>query len=306
MNRARKLFALIALIAFTAVSGDAIAQQTTLMDHRPTIAVPLTKSQTETHQKYLAPITLKLTEVLRESKRFIVVSRTDEDVMAERNFQQNEEFLDRKLDAKSNDEIDDMAGDESNLKTITTQVLENGDVVFFGAEYILVSEVRKLDLVRIKNHDNTVAGYKALIGLQLSVNNTATNTIVNAQGFQSLPNKTPMFSPQRAMDEALLSLQNQFKFYFLRAFPLTCNIVKMIGKDVMIDLGQQHGVSKGQTFTVFYEDGFGDEKFDVQIGEIKIKAVNSANFSQCAITQGKNEIIQHFSQADKIKCVLQQ
>lgn len=302
----RKIVKIFCLAALALVLQKTVAQQPRQTDHRPTIAVPIAKSDVKSHQNYLFPVTQKITEMLRSSKRFIVVSRTDEDVMAERDFQKSEEFLDRQLEAKSLDELTDIAGDVEKVITIEQNKLQSGDVVFLGAKYILLTEVRKLDVVRIRNHDNTVAGYKALMGIQLSVNNTETNTISHAKGFESLPITTPMFSPQRAVDEAIISLDNRLKFYFMRAFPLSCAIVKTIGKQVMIDVGSNQGVSEGQRFTVYYEDGFGDEKFDVEIGEIRITNVSSANFSQCNMVKGRNDILKHFSQADKIKCVLQQ
>ena len=302
----KKYCILLIILTFLIGVQTVAAQQNTAVDHRPTIAVPIAKSDAQSHQEYLFPLTQKITEMLRSSKRFIVVSRTDDDVMAERDFQKSEEFLDRQLDAKSQDELSDIAGDVDKMITIAQSKLQNGDVVFIGAKYILVAEMRKLDIVRIRNHDNTVAGYKALIGIQLSVNNTATNTISQAKGFETLPLSVPMFSPQRAVDEAIMSLDGRLKFYFMRAFPLSCAIVKTVGKQVMIDVGSNQGVSEGQRFTVYYEDGFGDEKFDVEIGEIKITSVSSANFSQCAVIKGKNDILKHFAQADKIKCILQQ
>lgn len=270
-------------------------------DNSPTIAVPMAKSDQPKHQKYLAPITQKITEMLRSSKRFVVVSRTDEDVRAERQFQKSEEFLDRQL---AGDDTKDLVNPDSSYKKLQIRVLENGEEVFLGAQYILMCEIRKLDIIKILNHDNTTAGYKALLGITLSVNTTATNTLSAAQGFQSLPIATAMLSPERAVDEAILTLENQLLTYFTKSFPIICQISKTMGQDVMINVGSKQGVANNDKFKVTATEQLGNENVEVEIGELRVQNIASPNYSQCAITKGKKEILDRFARAQKLTCTL--
>lgn len=276
----------------------------TAEDIRPTIAVPVVKSSHERHQKYLFAITSKVTEVLKNSKRFNVVSRSDEDVKAERKFQKSDEFLDRTLNAQNASETQDIAGDELNVKRITSEVKDDGTVVFYGANYILQGEVRKLDIVKILNADNSTAGYKALLSIQLAVNTTETNTLTEAIGIESVPLSVAMMSVERAVDEAIKSLEASLASYFYRTFPLTCTINKTEGNDVIINAGLAQGVKVGDKFKVVSVEDMGSEKIEILVGEIKVKNVASQNFAQCSMVKGKAEIVKKFAMASKLKCIL--
>lgn len=297
MNR---IFLLLALLI--ALPMNVLAQVGD--DNRPTIAVPMFKSANEKHEKYLFAITAKVTEILNNSKRFNVVSRSVEDVAAERKFQKSEEFLDRTVNAQNENEIKDLAGDDMNVKRIRSEIKEDGTVVFFGAHYILQGEIRKLDIVKILNADNSTAGYKALLSIQLAVNTTETNTFTEAVGIDSNPISTAMFSPERAVDEAIKTLDTKLGGYFYKTFPLSCEIGKMVGNDVIINVGSTQGVKVGDRFTVVAVEELGNENVEVIVGEIKVKNIASGNFSQCAISKGKNDIVKRFALANRLKCTM--
>lgn len=295
----KSISTIVTLALFASVTISATAQ--TVKDYRPTIAVPMFKSDNPKHAKYLAPITQKVTEMLRSSKRFVVVSRTDQDVEAEREFQKSEEFMDRKF---AGEDTKDMANADATHNVLQMKTLANGEVVFYGAQYILQGEIRKLDIVKMLNADNSTAGYKALMGIQLSINTTATNTLSETKGFQSTALQVAMFSPERAVDDALLTLERPLASYFYVAFPLTCSIAKTIGADVMIDAGSKQGVRVGTRFKVTCIEDLAGEPVEVELGEIKVKNIASENFAQCQIIKGKAEILDRFAKAQPIKCAL--
>lgn len=291
----------IILTAFLTILAISTTLAQPIKDSRPTIAVPLAKSDQKQHAKYLAPITQKITEMLRSSKRFVVVSRTDQDVKAERQFQKSEEFLDRQL---AGDDTKDLVNPDSAYQRLQIRVLENGEEVFLGAQYILGCEIRKIDVVKMLNPDNSTSGYKALISITLSVNTTANNTISAAQGFQSTSIPSAMLSPERAVDEAIITLENQLTTYFTKSFPLICEISKTMGQDVMINAGSKQGVTQQSKFKVTASEQLGDEVVKIEIGELRVQNIASGNYSQCAITKGKKEILDRFARAQKLTCTL--
>lgn len=273
-------------------------------DDRPTIAVPMFTCDNANKEQYMAPITQKVTEVLKSSKRFIVVSRSSDDVENEREFQRSEEFMDRKLSANNTEEVADIVDQDAEIAKLKVTTDEQGNKVFLGADYVLDGEIRKLDIVKLKNADGSTSGYKALIGLQLSVTTTATNTISEAKGFNSLPLKVAMFSPQRAVDDAIITLQEQLNEYFLTAFPLQCRIVKVVPNGVVVNVGQKHGTKKGDRFTVSYIEMMDGEKMEVSLGELKVTALSGTSFAECSLVSGSKEIVDRFNMAQPIRCTL--
>lgn len=297
-------FSRIALLSAVLVSGSVLAAVAQTQDDRPTIAVPMFKCDKSSLEQYMAPITQKVTEVLKSSKRFIVVSRSADEVENEREFQRSEEFLDRKLGANSVEEVSDIVDQDKDISKLRVSTDEQGNVVFYGADYVLQGEIRKLDIVKIKNADGSTNGYKALIGLQLSVTTTESNTISEAVGFSSLPLKVAMFSPQRAVDDALMTLEGQLNEYFLTAFPLMGRVVKVVPGGVMINVGQKHGVKKGDRFTVSYVEQMDGEKMEVTMGTIKVTGLSGTSFSECSLGAGGKEIVERFNMAHPMSCRL--
>lgn len=296
----KKLFKKLFIISIlTLVSASAYSQ-----DDRATIAVPEFKVSQAKHQRYILPITQKVTEMLKASNRFIVVSRDTADVIKERNFQKSEEFLDRELNAESKEELKDIASQDSEIKRLIQTKDSNGNAIFLGANYILSGEIRKCDIAKVVNADGSVRGYKALIGIQLSVLSTELNTVSEAKGFNSLPLKLPMFSAERAVDDAIKTLEAELKSYFEETFPLKCSVARLVDKGVIISAGSNQGVKVGDKFTVSYVDNINGEPCEISIGSLKVKNIAGGSFAECSITSGGNEIVERFNAARKMSCTL--
>lgn len=295
----------LGLVLFVATT-PCLAQQ----DDRQTVAVPLAVNELgrPTFDQYLTPITQKITQILKQTKRFVVVNRSEDAVKAERDFQANPEFLDRMLAAKkagSMEAVKDIIGQNDNYKYISFDTLASGEVVFRGADYLLRIELRKLDINRMANPDGSVNGYKTLLGLQISVIDAATNEIVDAEGFSSLPLKVAMTSPVRSVDESLATIEKEIYSYLLAAFPVKCKVAKIVENYFMINAGNNQGVVVGDVFGVAKIVRLDAQtSIEEPLGRIKVKSLSGSDSSVCNAVEGSDEIKAAFKDAQQIVCTL--
>lgn len=297
----KKVLLIIALLLFALPS---IAQ-----DDRQTVAVPLAVNELgkATLDQYLTPITQKITQILKQTKRFIVVNRSEEEVQAERDFQSNPEFLDRMLAAKKSgnmESVKDILSQNTQYNFITFDTLATGEIIFRGADYILKVELRKLDINRLNNPDGTANGYKTLVGLQLSIIDAASNEVVSAEGFTSTPLKVAMTNPTRSVDESILTMESQIYSYLLASFPVKCRIVKLEDNFAVINAGSTQGVAAADQFSVAKLVNIAGAVIEENIGTMRVKALSGANNAVCTIVTGAPEIKEAFKNATKLQCTL--
>lgn len=293
-------FACIQLFALTACWAQ---------DDRPTVAVPVAANELgrETFDRYLPPITQKVTQILKQTKRFVVVNRSEEEVRAEREFQANPEFLDRLIAAKKSGDmssVQDIIDQNSQYRYLSFDTLASGEVVFRGADYILKIELRKLDINRMVNPDGSVNGYKTLLGLQLSVIDAETNEVIEAEGFTSTPLKVALTSPVRSVDASLLTMEGAMYAYLLQAFPVKCRIVKTEDHLFVINAGSMQGVAKGDLFEVSVVTKVAGAEIADRIGSIRVKGLAGAGNAVCAAQDGGSEITEAFKSGQPMICTL--
>lgn len=285
--------------------GSAAAQ-----DDRQTVAVPVAVNELgrASFDQYLVPITQKVTQILKQTKRFVVVNRSEDAVQAERDFQANPEFLDRMLAAKragNMEAIKDIIDQNAQYQYLTFDTLSTGEVVFQGADYILRVELRKLDINRMSNPDGSVNGYKTLLGLQVSVIDAATNEVVDAAGFTSLPLKVAMTSAVRSVDESVATIEKEIYSYLLAAFPVKCRVAKIEDNYFFINAGVNQGVAAGDVFEVSKAVRLDPQTvIEEPLGQLKVRALSGAGSAVCMAQSGSNEIKAAFKDAAQIVCTL--
>ena len=297
--------ALLLGLAFGLAAVGASAQ-----DDRQTVAVPVAVNELgrATFDQYLVPITQKVTQILKQTKRFVVVNRSEEAVQAERDFQANPEFLDRMLAAKKSgntDAVKDILDQNAQYQFLSFDTLASGEVVFRGADYIVRIELRKLDINKMANPDGSANGYKTLLGLQLSVIDAATNEVIDAEGFSSTPLKVAMTSPVRSVDESLLTMEPAIYSYLLAAFPVKCRVVKIEENYFFINAGSTQGVTAGDVFEVSKAVRLDPQTvIEEPLGQIKVRALSGSGSAVCNASSGANEIKAAFKNAEQIVCTL--
>ena len=251
-------------------------------DTRPVVGV--TKFSSDIETKYSGPITEKVVEMLTKSKRFQVVDRTSIDkVQSELEYQKTENFIDSKHTAQQG--------------------------VMIGADYIVTGHIRQINVSKIMNVDGTVGGFKASLSFTLKIVESSTGLSTEAQSFES-KGAGKALSPERAVDEAIRTLESKLEDYFANNFPVNVRIAKILTtkKDaattILIAGGKSHGLKEGDKLIIQKIEILEGKPYPTDIGEIKITKVAGDNFSECTILKGGIEILARFNAAEKLNCLL--
>ena len=252
------------------------------IDSRLVVGVAKFSSDVET--KYAGPITEKVVEMLTKSKRFNVVDRTSVDkIQSELEFQKTENFIDSEHRS------------------------EQGAMI--GADYMVTGHIRQINISRILNVDGSVGGYKASLSFTLKIVETSTSISTEAQSFES-KGGIKTLSPERAVDEAIRTLDDKLKEYFDKNFPVNVKIAKIIKtkKDeatlILISGGKSHGLEKGNKLTVQKIEMLDGKPYPSDIGIIKIVKIAGDSFSECSVLKGGSEILARYNATEKIICKL--
>jgi hypothetical protein len=197
-------------------------------DLKPIVGVA--KFTSEVNSKYSNSVAEKVVEIVTNTRRFTVVDRTSYDkVKEELEFQKTEAFLDSKNTAKQ-------------------------DAVL-AAQYMIVGNILKMSVYNMKNTDGSTNGYKASVAFTLKVNTVETGTTTEAENFQTSVSPL-MLSPESAVNEALKSIEGTLSAYFIKTFPLTTKIRKVLtfkresASTVLIAGGKSFGFKEGDKLTV--------------------------------------------------------
>jgi hypothetical protein len=251
-------------------------------DSKPVVGVAeFTK---EVDSKYASSVAEKVVQVVTNTKRFIVVDRTSyEKVKQELEFQKSEAFLDSKNTVKQDAAL--------------------------AAQYMIIGHIVKMSVYAMKNPDGSVNGYKASVAFTLKVNDVETGKTTESESFQTEVSPL-MLSPESAVNEALKSVEPNLTAYFIKTFPLTTKISKILTtkKDaattVLISGGKTFGFNEGDKLTVEKLEMIDGKPYPTQIGEIKIVKIAGDDFSECSVSDGGKEILSRFNAAEKLSCKL--
>lgn len=249
---------------------------------KPIIGV--TAFTSEVNSKYSGAVAEKVVQIVTNSKRFTVVDRTSYDkVKQELEFQKSEAFLDSKNTVKQ-----DLA---------------------LAAENIIVGNILKMSIYAIKNSDGSVNGYKSSIAFTLKVNEVESGKTTEAESFQTEVSPL-MLSPESAVNEALKTIEPKLTEYFIKTFPLTTRICKILtikkenASTILIAGGKGFGFKEGDKLTVDKTEMIEGKPYQSQIGELKIIKVAGDDFSECSVSEGGKEILGRFNASEKLTCKL--
>lgn len=253
------------------------------VDNREVIGVAQFTS--EVNSPFIASVSEKVVQVVTNSRRFIVVDRTSYDkIQAELEFQKTEAFIDSKNTA------------------------EQG--VAMAAKYMIIGHLIKLNIYTMKNPDGSINGYKASAAFTLKVNNVETGETTEAESFQTSVSPQAA-SKEQAINQALQSVEEPLKEYFIKTFPVSAKILKILeskkdaAKIVLISGGKNHGIAKGDKLIVEYIEELNGKPYPTQIGEIQVEELSGNDFAKCkVIGKGGNEILARFNAAQNINCKL--
>ena len=251
-------------------------------DSKPVVGVAeFTK---EVDSKYAGAVAEKVVQVVTNTKRFIVVDRTSYDkVKQELEFQKTEAFLDSKNTVKQD--------------------------VALAAQFMIVGHIVKMSVYAMKNPDGTVNGYKSSVAFTIKVNDVETGKTTEAKSFQTEVSPL-MLSPESAVNEALKSIEPNLTSYFIKTFPLTTKICKILTSKkeaavtVLIAGGKSFGFKEGDELIVEKNELIDGKPYPSQIGEIKIVRMAGDDFSECTVSDGGKEILSRFNAVEKLTCKL--
>jgi len=244
--------------------------------------VGISEFTSEVDSKYSIAVSEKVVQVVTNTYRFTVVDRTSyEKVKDELEFQKSEAFLDSKNTVKQD--------------------------IALAAQYLIIGHVVKMSIYAMKNIDGSVNGYKASTAFTLKVNDVETGKTTEAAHFQTRVSPL-MLSPESAVNVALKSIEPELNDYFVKTFPLTTKIVKIlttkkkVAATVLIAGGKGFGFKKGDKLTVERIEILDGKPYPIEIGELKITKIAGDDFSECSVSKGGKEILVVFNAAEKLNC----
>jgi len=251
-------------------------------DSKPVVGVA--KFTTEVDSKYAGAVAEKVVEVVTNSRRFTVVDRTSYDkVKEELEFQKSEAFLDSKNLVKQD--------------------------ALLAAHYMIIGHIVKMSIYAMKNTDGSVNGYKASTAFTLKVNDVESGKTTEAESFQTSVSPL-MLSPESAVNEALKSVEADLSMYFIKTFPLTTRISRVLtskkdaARTVLIAGGRSFGLKVGDKLIVEKHEMIDGKPYPAQIGKLKVTKIAGENFSECTVTDGGKEILTNHNAGEKLTCKL--
>jgi hypothetical protein len=252
------------------------------VDSKPIVGVA--EFTSEVDSPFAASVAEKVVQIVTNTRRFTVVDRTSYDkVKQELEFQKSEAFLDSKNTVKQD--------------------------VALAAQYMIIGHLVKMNIYTMKNPDGSVNGYKASAAFTLKVNDVESGKTTEAESFQTEVSPLAL-SKEQAVNQALQSIEPSLKNYFIKTFPLTTKIVKILTtkKDAAATLlvagGRTFGFKEGDKLIVERIEMLDNKPYPIEIGELKITKIAGDDFSECKVEKGGKEILSYFNAAEKMNCKL--
>jgi hypothetical protein len=252
------------------------------VDNKPVVGVA--EFTSEVNSPFAASVAEKVAQIVTNTRRFTIVDRTSYDkVKEELELQKSEAFLDSKNTVKQD--------------------------VALAAQFLIVGHLVKMNIYAMKNPDGSVNGYKASAAFTLKVNDVELGKTTEAESFQTEVSPL-MLSKEAAVNEALKSIEPALNDYFVKTFPLTTKIIKILSnkKDaattVLIAGGRTFGFKNGDKLIVERIEMLDGKPYPSEIGELKITKIAGDDFSECGVTKGGKEIFSLFNAAETLNCKL--
>ncbi len=245
-------------------------------------------------QSGISAIQNKVIESFNKTNRFVIVDRTNFDkLQQEKELQKSEAFIDG--------------------KTVKQNSLE-------GAEQIVTGTINQVTISKYVSEKGYVS-YNAKIYLTLKVIDVATGKLLATemikakQGFGASILSASLGgagTPQKAFFNALSGMQRSIDKFVAKYFPVETRIIEVskVSKDkartVLIDIGDNKGVKKGQYFDVYEikKIKVGNKEIDrkLLVGKLKITEVQGDEISEAKVMKGHKEILAKFNANANLIC----
>ena len=165
-----------------------------------------------------------------------------------------------------------------------------------GADYQVIGNIRMLNIVRMTSGGD-FNGYRATLSFNLKIVNTETSESTEAQSFES-KGASAQLTPERAVDEAIRTLEESMAAYFQEEFPVVLTISRVLKDDdgeaelVLISGGKSHGLKEGDEFLVKSVEMIDGSPYYQEIGRIELSKISGDNFSECEVDKGGKTIME--------------
>lgn len=184
----------------------------------------------------------------------------------------------------------------------------NSEMKTLGAHYIISADIASMTATRqIDDNGNTY--YKGSVHWNIKVVNTATGTVEKNQSFihEGITGKTA-----GSAEKAIIATSDYAKIsmtgFIDDTFPLEGLILKVEtaskkgdkAETVIIDLGKNVGIAKGQRFIVYLETDIAGEVARKEIGTLNALDVLSGSRTVCKVAKGGDLIINAMNRDQKL------
>ena len=187
-----------------------------------------------------------------------------------------------------------MSDEKSRTQTITAA----------GHDYILGGNVLACSVKSEQKDGKTM--YSCVLNYSVTVTEVATSTTVASATFDHSPSGIGgtvgklldlSDSKDKAIASAVNMIASDIENFLIKEFPLESTIVPMdyeVKKDKLvkcyINLGSDHGVKKGDYFSVLAPSVRAGRTTYSEIGKMKVEEVVDGTMSQCKVVQGDKKI----------------
>lgn len=206
---------------------------------------------------------------------------------------QDAEYSMKKEEERRTDEKA-MSDEKSRTQTITAA----------GHDYILGGNVLACSVKSEQKDGKTM--YSCVLNYSVTVTEVATSTTVASATFDHSPSGIGgtvgklldlSDSKDKAIASAVNMIASDIENFLIKEFPLESTIVPMdyeVKKDKLvkcyINLGSDHGVKKGDYFSVLAPSVRAGRTTYSEIGKMKVEEVVDGTMSQCKVVQGDKKI----------------
>ncbi|WP_160131118.1 CsgG/HfaB family protein [Kordia antarctica] len=263
---------------------------------KKTVAISTFEStgSTSIESQYIKAIEDKVKAAIKNTNRFKIVDRGNyKKLLAEREFQKKEEFIDGKVTAESS---------------------------FEGAEQIVTGSINHISFTRKTSKSSM--HYVCTISFSLEVIDIATGKVIASELIEpkqtflgGLVSTYDTKTPNKAFFNSLKGTQKAIDKFVADNFPVTTQIIEITkassskAKMLLINTGNINGARKKQEFKVVELVKVivnGKELIrKKEIGTIKITNVEGEEISEAKVTKGGDMILEKFNAGAQIRCYSQ-
>ncbi len=177
-----------------------------------------------------------------------------------------------------------------------------------GAKYVLLALVVSCSFDEIRSESNGSTSYYCNLTVNVRIVDAETSQVKNSRTLKNParnlinPASWITHASRGAAERAAVNdLKKPIKDFLNEFFPLQAGIIEISertgtkAKTVLVEMGEEHGVKKGDVFAVLHKQertvGGKNVSYTTEVGEIAITEVNSPEISTAAVRKGNDQIL---------------